>query len=647
MASNGRGPRRPLVPLLRLAPLLLIASLVVVVAVLGGRSPASVQSVAAILVWWGVLSAVAFDLAPRAVLPRAALACVALLLAFAVFSALSIAWAPSAERAFAEADRVVFYAGLLLLPVLLARRGDAGRWADGLALAVAAVALLALGQRLFPGLVPDDRLAEQLPNAATRLSYPLGYWNGLAIFVALGVPLLLRAAVVARSPLWRATAIAPIPVIASVIYLSSSRGGVAVALVASGAFAVLLGRVRAFVALAIAAAGSAAAVAILAARAVLVDGPLDGGAAKDAGLEAAALIAAACLVCALLYALASSAVTLRAAIPRLVWPVLAVVVVAGAIAANPAERVRTFKAEPPVQEAAGAAAIGDHLSSGGGSGRWQFWSAATDQWKEHTVSGGGAGSYEPWWAQHGSIDWFVRNAHSLWLETLGELGVIGLLLLAGAFGVGIAAGLARLRGQVDEGRATVAALLAVVLGFVLGAAIDWIWELPAIAALALLSLGLLTGPATTTANGPGRAAGVSFGARVALVLAAWVAICAQALPFLSSEEVSASQHAAARGRLGEALDRARSAQTIQPWASSPRLQLALVREEAGQIRQARSAIAAAIARDETDWRLRVVAARLAVKAGDVDAARTELARARSLNPRSRLLGRTVGPVVTR
>jgi hypothetical protein len=620
----------------------LIASLIVVEAVNGSGSSPAARSVAAILVWWTLLGAVAFSLAPRAPIPRAAIACAALLAALGLFAALSTGWAPSAERAFSEANRVVLYAGLLLLPVLLAGRGEAGRWADGMALAVIVVAALALGQRLFPGLLPEGELAEQLPNAATRLSYPLGYWNGLGIFIGLGFPLLLRAAVAARSALWRAAAVAPMPVMAGAIYLTSSRGGVAVAVVGSAAFVVLLGRVRGFLALTLAAAGAAASVAILAARSSLVDGPFDSEAAKDAGLEAALLIAGICVVCALLHALASRAIALRSAIPHIAWALLVLVLVAGLIAADPAERVRTFKAEPAVEEAPGAAPVGEHLSSGAGSGRWQFWDAAARQWTEHPFAGDGAGSFEPWWAQNGTLDWFVRNAHSLWLETLGELGVVGFLLLAGAFVVGVAAGLGRLRGRLDEDRATVAALLAVVLGFVLGAAIDWIWQLPAVAALALLSLGLLSGPATIAHARAERPPGTSFAVRAALVLAAWIAICAQALPFLASEEVAASRSAAARGELAEAIDRARAAQAIQPWASSPRLQLALLNEEAGQIGRARRNIAAAIARDESDWRLRVVASRLAIKAGDVDAARRALARARELNPRSQLLRGTVG-----
>ena len=636
-ADSDRRSRRPFGSFLRFALVPLIASLVVVDALLGGGAPPEVRSVAAILVWWGVLAAVAFGLAPRAPVPRAALACAALLAAVAVFMALSSTWAPSAERAFFEADRVLLYTGLVLIPVLLALPGDAGRWADGMALAVAVVGLLALAQRLFGGLLPEGDVPELLPNAASRLSYPLGYWNGLAIFVALGCPLLLRAAVTAASPLWRAAALAPVPVLAGTIYLTSSRGGVAVALVACAAFVVLSGSVRAVVAGAVAGAGSLGAVAILSARQVLVDGPFGSGAAEDAGTEAALLIGAVCLLAAVLYAVLAALVPARLRVPRVAWALVAVALVVGVVAADPGERIDTFRAEPAVSEAPGATQVDAHLSTGGGSGRWQFWSAAADQWREHPLAGAGAGAFEPYWAEHGTLDWFVRNAHSLWLETLAELGVIGLLLIVGAFAVGIAAGVARLGGRRDDERATVAALLAVVLGFALSAAIEWTWQLPVIAALALLSLGLLTGPATARGEPSAAAPSVSFGVRAAVIMGAWIVLCAQAIPFLATREVGASQRAAARGEPGEALERAQSAEAIQPWAASPRLQQALVREELGQLRAARRALAAAIERDGSDWRLRLVATRLAVKDGDVATARRELARARSLNPRSPLL----------
>jgi hypothetical protein len=620
----------------------LIALLIVLDTVSSGGAPVDVRSVAAILVWWAVLMAVAFSIGPRATVPRVALACAGLLLAFALLVGISSGWAPSAERAFAELGRVLLYAGLLLLPIVFTRRGEAWRWADGMAAATAVIAFLAVGQRVFPGIFPEDQLVDVLRNVATRLSYPLGYWNGLAIFVALGLPLLLRIAVSARAPVWRGLALAPIPVMAATVYLSSSRGGVAVALVGALVFAVLSGRIRALQALAVGGAGSAAAISVLAARPVLVDGPLGTSSAESAGTEAALLILAICIVCGIVHAALSAIASERARVPRAVWAVLAIVIVAGVVAANPGARFDEFKAAPPNQAPSSTpVAIDSHLASGSGSGRWQFWGAALDQFSDHPVTGGGAGSYEPWWAQHGTLDWFVRNAHSLWLETLGELGVLGLLLIAGAFGLALGAGVSRLRRAEGSERTTIAALVAVVAAFVVGSALDWVWQLPAVAALALLSMGLLVGPATAAGTDPEAAEepgpGLRFGVRAAIVLAAWVVLCCQAIPYLSSREVEASRRAARAGDLTEALEKAHSAETIEPWASTPRLQLALVHEEAGQIDLARRDVADAIERSSEDWRLQIVASRLALKDSDVPAARRFLARARSLNPRSRLL----------
>jgi tetratricopeptide (TPR) repeat protein len=189
----------------------------------------------------------------------------------------------------------------------------------------------------------------------------------------------------------------------------------------------------------------------------------------------------------------------------------------------------------------------------------------------------------------------------------------------------------------------------VVVGFVLGSALDWVWQLPVVPIVALAALGLLVGPATLPrAGAPGPAPApraappnppprAGFLARAALVLVAWLVVVAQAIPFLGNEEIGSSRRAAARGDLAEAVDHARSAQAIEPWAASPGLQLALAYEGLGDLANARRRLAEAIERDPQDWRLRVIDARLAVKAGDIPAARRALARARELNPRSRLL----------
>ena len=186
-----------------------------------------------------------------------------------------------------------------------------------------------------------------------------------------------------------------------------------------------------------------------------------------------------------------------------VWAAAALAVIAAVIVAGPRKRVDEFKKPPansvPGQQTKGYTAA--HLTSGAGQGRWQFWGGALREFRAYPVAGYGAGSFESWWAQHGSITYFVRNAHSLWLETLGELGIIGLLLIGGAFLAALAAGLSRLRGLSGDERATAAALVAVVLAFILGAGIDWAWQLAVVGSVAIVSLALLTGPALAARTG--------------------------------------------------------------------------------------------------------------------------------------------------
>nr|MBA3364666.1 tetratricopeptide repeat protein [Actinomycetota bacterium] len=110
-------------------------------------------------------------------------------------------------------------------------------------------------------------------------------------------------------------------------------------------------------------------------------------------------------------------------------------------------------------------------------------------------------------------------------------------------------------------------------------------------------------------------------------------------PLLADIRLNSSQLAVERGELGSALDHAVQARDLEPWASSPYLQLALVDEQRGDLDRARSWIREAIDRDETNWQLWLVAARLETKSGAVRAGLSNLRQAAALNPRSRLFER--------
>src|SRR5207244_2569827 len=162
-------------------------------------------------------------------------------------------------------------------------------------------AVLALISELFPHVVGPGAPPSFFPSE-DRLSYPVNYWNGLAILVGIAYPLLLRAAVASRRILTRALALAPFPVLTAVIYVTSSRGGAATAVCGVLVFcAITSPRIPAFAATLVAVAGSASAAAVLEVRHALVDGPIGSSAAASQGRSAAGLLVLLCAATALAY----------------------------------------------------------------------------------------------------------------------------------------------------------------------------------------------------------------------------------------------------------------------------------------------------------------------------------------------------------
>jgi hypothetical protein len=283
-----------------------------------------------------------------------------------------------------------------------------------------------------------------------------------------------------------------------------------------------------------------------------------------------------------------------------------------------------------------------HLLSGNGSGRWQFWTAAADEWRSAPLVGRGAGSYESWWAQHGPITYFVRDAHSLYVETAGELGIVGLALILGVLGYGVATAIARARRDHDAGGAAVASLAGALVGYVVGAGIDWMWELTIVSLVGMVCLGLLVGPATERLQIARGERPRRFALGAGIVATGWLLLCAESVPLLADEQLRASERASLRGDEPSAISHARTARKLVPWASSPYLQLALVAEQAGDLAAARHWIEGATRRDPDNWRPWFVAARIDTELGDIKTARVNLHRAAALNPRSPLFAEVAG-----
>ena len=617
----------------------------------GGYGIAARSSLA-IGVWWTIVAAVGLGLWPLARPTRAAVSVALLLAGFGVMTLASAAWAADSDGAFQEFDRVALYLGVFVLTVIASTRASRGMLVVGLAVALSFVGVIALASRLFVGLFSTRGLPEFLPGASTRLSFPVGYWNGLGFLVALALPLLLHLATVPRRDVLPGLALVPVPALACVVYLTSSRGAVATAVAGAATYLILTPRrLSALSVLAVGGAGSVLALGVLRHRSELVDGPFQGSQAVHDGRMAALLILVVCIGTGAVYAAGAlyaprgfpyGAATGRALV--LALGLLAVVAVA---LAHPVARFDTFKAVPGTIPGAANGFAQAHLLSGNGSGRWQFWQAAVSEWRTSPLYGRGAGSYEAWWAQHGTIPAFVQDAHSQYLQTLGELGAVGLALLVGALLVGLGAGVRAVFRAPGPERAGAAALAALFVGYVVAAGIDWMWQLSIVTVVAMLALGLLVGPASASGSSvalaprPRRLKTAKLFPLIALVVVGWAVVCVEVVPFAAAVELGRSATAAAGGKTEEALRAAQQARSIEPWSSQPYLQTALILEAANRLQAARQSAMAALERDTSDWRLWLVNARLETKLGHIRVARRLLLHAAALDPRSPLFASVV------
>jgi O-antigen ligase len=130
-----------------------------------------------------------------------------------------------------------------------------------------------------------------------------------------------------------------------------------------------------------------------------------------------------------------------------------------------------------------------------GENRADYWEVAWEDARAHPLLGDGAGTYGDYWLAHGTGESFTRTAHSLYLQSLAELGPLGLLLVVTALGLP----LLRLRARRDP---LVAAAAAGYAAYVLHTGIDWDWEMPATTFAGLLAAVSLLA-ATRAERGPG------------------------------------------------------------------------------------------------------------------------------------------------
>lgn len=413
---------------------------------------------------------------------RVGIAGLALLTAW---TAISFAWAPLSDPAAGALERLILYLGALIAATALLRNRAARTWSEVVLMAGALTVVgYGLAGRVLPGLVHQAASV----SAAGRLEQPLTYWNAMGALAAIGLVLAARiAGTPARAAPVRAAAAASGIMFAVGLYLTFSRG--ALAAFALGAIALLalsptVPQLRSLVVVVvIGAAAAAGASAFSGVRAL--DGSLASRERQGLGALAILVVLAGAAAAMQLWA-ARAESRGDASLARLPHPRHLALVAASLVVALFVGLVAITAADNGARQPA----VGANPTRLGSlaSNRYDYWKVAlVDGFGKDPVQGIGAGGFDELWLRYRNTNERVRVAHSLYVETLAELGLVGFALLLACFG-GIA-GAARL--SYLRRPDIVAGPIAALVIFAVHTAVDWDWEMPALTLVAVALAGFV------------------------------------------------------------------------------------------------------------------------------------------------------------
>jgi hypothetical protein len=358
---------------------------------------------------------------------RLATGTIAALALLTAWTASSWFWSDSPGLAPLEAQRAALYLLTAVVVVLAGRRVPIAHVSAGILAAVSAAALWNLALRLAPDWTGRGALRTDIG----QLADPIGYANGIALLAAMGVLLALGLR-------YAAPLLVPL---AATIALQESSG--ALLALGAGVLAYAWASQRAGRILALGVLPAAGAFLVARERGVVSPDPAD---LLDAAHPGHRLL----LVLAVLTLLQAVLLFVRVpAGPRVPAAAVLALVVAASIATPFAFRSHE---------------------------RTAYWSVAVREARQNPVLGSGAGTFVDWWLRLRTEPRSTQEAHSLYLETLAELGPLGLAMLLAALAIPIAAA-RRLRHP---------SLLGVLVTYAAGAAVDFHWELPAVTVPAIL-----------------------------------------------------------------------------------------------------------------------------------------------------------------
>jgi O-antigen ligase len=614
--------------------------LVVYLGLGGGGFDLLISGQVGIAIWWILLLGFAVGALPRRRPGPAALGLFALLAAFVAWTALSLTWSESFEKTAIDLARMVTVLGVFGMAIASRDRGSSTHMVQAVAAGIFVISAVALLSWLHPSWFPEAaETGRFLETGKERLSYPLDYWNGLAALIGIGLPLMLVVACRSGSILVRGLAAAAMPVMLLALLFTLSRGGIAASLLGIAILLVATNdRLTQLVTVIVTGIGGGILVVIGLKSHDLAHG-LNTATAHSQGDRLLWITIGVCLLVGVVQALIAYAARRR---ERPAWSrvsrqqslyavgIAALVLIVALLAIGAPGKLSNawdnFK-QPSNHSEQGTG----RLTSAGGENRYQFWSSAAREYESKPLTGTGSGTFQLWWTRDGDFAAPVVDTHNLYMQTIGELGIIGLALLVAFIVAALWIGAGRVLRAGSSKRPYLAAALAGSTVLWTTSIFDWMWKIPIIPIATLLLLAVLI-----TAGDPEPAERPALGVlgRIAVVVVSAAAIVAIAIPLASESLVRESQSKARAGDTSGALSEARSAANVEPEAAAPHLQQALLLEAQGDFPAAEAEAKAATERESTNWRTWLILSRIEAQRGQAQAALAAYRKARSLNPDS-------------